>query len=282
MCILDSQAIPVSLVEAEEPKQDLVKAWGTLQAFYLISPRISTSGKPNGGEKSYDLHRLVRLAMRNWLKIHSQFDQWLARTLKTISVKYPDIEKTGWKEMDRWRTYLPHAVTVLSSDELRTVDEETVQSIFLNQKMLGGHVEDDVPCAMCASDLMIKLSWSFDRSEHKNESKTWAMKAYSLRSYILGEFHQHTIEALIRATTAYYYIGQTAMAQTLGQRAVDAIESSNQPEALVAWKFEIIAFIMKENGQYQEEEEYFSKALEIRKVRTSIGRFVNFFIFLYF
>ena len=272
MCILDSQAVPVSLVQSDEPKQDLVKAWGTLQSFCLITPRNFTAGKPKGGEKSYDLHRLVHLAMRNWLKMHNQLDQWTAKTLKSIAKKYPDIEKTGWKEMDRWTAYLPHAVTILSSNELRSVDEETVAPIFLHQKMVGGHADDETPCALCASDLMYNLSWSFDRSEHKNESKTWAMKTYSLRSYILGELHQQTIEALIRATTAYYSAGQIAMAQKLGQRAVTSIESSSQPPSLIAWKFEITAFIMKEIGQYQEETNYFTKALEIRKVRTSWQR----------
>ena len=61
MSMLDSQAIPKSLLshDASTSTVTFEKALGTLQAFYLIAPRQDKF------ERSFDLHRLVRLAMRN-------------------------------------------------------------------------------------------------------------------------------------------------------------------------------------------------------------------------
>lgn len=265
MSMLDSQAITVSLIQSQESPQALIKALGTLQAFCLITARVFTIGKHKTTDKSYDLHRLVRLAMRNWLKQRDQLYLWTARTLKIVSENFPDVETTGWAKMDRCSAYLPHAVVLLSSDELKST-AKGVASIFRSQWLLSEHVQDEVPCAICAADLMTKLSFTFENLGHQESSITWAREAVSLRTFVFGEGHCRTIEALIRAAAAHYYAGQVKTAIGLGEKAVLLIDASDQPPpALVAWKLDIIAFIEMEDGKDTiGVEQYFRKALKIR------------------
>jgi hypothetical protein len=58
MCLLDSQAIPVSLFKGEERQSEFIKALGTLQSFCLIMVRGSETSLYGEMEKSFDLHRL--------------------------------------------------------------------------------------------------------------------------------------------------------------------------------------------------------------------------------
>jgi hypothetical protein len=83
MCIMDSQAVPVSLLDSGDKQEDFTKALGILQAFSMITLRKIESGQNGLQEKSFDLHRLVRLSMRNWPRFHSQSDFWTAAALKT-------------------------------------------------------------------------------------------------------------------------------------------------------------------------------------------------------
>ncbi|KAI9743760.1 MAG: hypothetical protein M1818_002493 [Claussenomyces sp. TS43310] len=266
MSILDSQAIPLSLIDSGVPHQDLMEALGTLQAFCLITTRVSTAIKPKLKQRNYDLHRLVRLAMRNWLKIHDQLTTWTARTLKLVASNYPNVEETRLREMGLWRAYLPHAVAVLSFDGCEKLDDATVPPVFSKQELIGEHADDDIPCAICAASLMMNVAFSFSLSENHSETMNWAIRAHSLRSFVLGGSHTQTIWALILIICACYTLGQTEDAQKLGERAIALIDNSNQPPKLVAWKFEILAVTMVEHGRLQGVEETLNKALEIRKI----------------
>jgi len=59
MCFLAEKDIPVSLLPEADDELEMVEAIATLKAYAFIGPRK--------GEDSFDMHRLVRLAMQNWL-----------------------------------------------------------------------------------------------------------------------------------------------------------------------------------------------------------------------
>jgi hypothetical protein len=64
MSMFDSQAIPESLLDWGNNRLKFRKALGTLQAFALISPRTEGLAYEGQRERLFDLHRLVRLAMK--------------------------------------------------------------------------------------------------------------------------------------------------------------------------------------------------------------------------
>ncbi|KAJ0422732.1 hypothetical protein BJY00DRAFT_310746 [Aspergillus carlsbadensis] len=267
MSILDAHAIPTSLIQIGEPKHNLIKALGTLQAFCLITARVPATKKTKEADKSYDLHRLVRLAARNWLKQRGLLLRQTAAVLKIVAEKYPDIEGTGGKEIDRCKAYLPHALAVLTSDEIngpdRNDEEEDIAPVFRAQRMAAAHSPPQTLCAVCAGDLMMDVSRTFQVTPPRGGTIKWARAAVALRTFVYGEGHQRTIEALIQAAMALYDDDQIDQAQRFGEQAVLRIEAAtNPPPALVAWKFEIIGFVQMVHGALPDES--FRRAIEIR------------------
>lgn len=74
MSMLDAQAIPTSLLDIDEDVLS-TKALGTLQAFSLITKTSQQDQK----DQFFDIHRLVRLAMRNWLSINRELNVWIRK-----------------------------------------------------------------------------------------------------------------------------------------------------------------------------------------------------------
>ncbi len=111
MGMLDSQAIPKSLLpcDAGTGAVGFEKALGTLQAFSLIAPRNDKL------ERSFDLYRLVRLAMRKWLRMSNDLQDRTRKALITVSDRSPP---GTFYYRETWATYLPHALVVLSADNL--------------------------------------------------------------------------------------------------------------------------------------------------------------------
>lgn len=260
MCTLDYQAIPVSLLQSDGSRLSVVKALGILQAFCLIHP-----GNSKGKQKTYDMHRLVHISMRNWLAIRNQLSMWTARTLKILASKYPDLEGFPLEEIDLCAAYLPHTLFMLASDELRSVNEGGIAPAFLQQKMTSQHAEHDTICATCVADLMMNLTISYEIFDNKQECTPWAMKAYSLRKFVYGEQHSETLSALFYLAAALYHTGQQQEAQAFGMRAVELIESGEYPPGLVANGYEIRAFIYLETDMLGEAEKCFKQMLEIRR-----------------
>jgi hypothetical protein len=234
MSILEPYAIPTSLIETGEPKFDFIKAIGTLQAFCLITARVTEF------EKTYDLHRLVRLVLRNWLKQRGLLDVQRAKVLKVLAENYPDEGSTLWKDICYYDLCFPHANAVLSLCEADGPIEGGVAPVFAGQKMMAAHSPHDVLCAICASDLMMKVSYTFYGSLNEKDCVGWPLAALRLRKFVLGPQHQRTIEALAQAFLALYDDGQLDKAQEIGERAVQLIEvAPDCPSFLIARKFEI-------------------------------------------
>ncbi len=68
MACLEPKFIPHSFLPRATSEKGMVDALGTLTAYSFITKR--------SGGKFYDMHRLVHLATRNWLKSERQLEQW--------------------------------------------------------------------------------------------------------------------------------------------------------------------------------------------------------------
>ncbi|KAK3942068.1 hypothetical protein QBC46DRAFT_84908 [Diplogelasinospora grovesii] len=106
MCCFDSRDIPKSLLPPAKSPKKMVDAIGTLSAYSFINRR-STSGA-----ESFDIHRLVHLAMRNWLRKRDSLEEWVQKAISRLDDVF-----SGDDEENRalWRTYMPHARFALDS-----------------------------------------------------------------------------------------------------------------------------------------------------------------------
>lgn len=99
--------IPQSLLPPGPSRKKETDATGTLNAYSFVSRRPAND--------ALDIHRLVQLATRSWLKAQGQWDVWTDKALARLVEVVPP---GGHDKKDVWITYLPHAIHVISMTEL--------------------------------------------------------------------------------------------------------------------------------------------------------------------
>lgn len=105
MCCIDARDIPQSLLPPGPSRKKEIEAIGTLKAYSFISKRPT--------DLAFDLHRLVHLSMRNWLRKEKLLIHSTERVIIRLEKVFPDEDH---KNRSVWRTYLPHACYVLASN----------------------------------------------------------------------------------------------------------------------------------------------------------------------
>ena len=109
MCFLSEKDIPMILLPPAG-KVKTTEAMGTLRAYAFVTERESSS---------FDMHRLVRLAMRNWLDENaSERGKCITRVIRRLADVFP-WPKHENKEI--WRKYLPHAQAAIEYHEYAMV-----------------------------------------------------------------------------------------------------------------------------------------------------------------
>ncbi|KAL6228690.1 hypothetical protein BDW75DRAFT_143238 [Aspergillus navahoensis] len=111
MACIEPTEIPESLLPLPqgESRKALVESIGMLEGYAFVTRRPT---------KSFDLHRLVHLATRNWLRRISSLSEWTLTALARLEEIFPDDDYTN---REKWKTYLPHALRVLGRDEVRGI-----------------------------------------------------------------------------------------------------------------------------------------------------------------
>jgi tetratricopeptide (TPR) repeat protein len=109
MACLEPKDISVSLLPMAASSKEQVDAIGTLDAYSFVTRRPANTAFSS---QRFDLHRLVHLAMRNWLMETGQMMEWASRAVSRISEVFPNNDH---ENRAMWRAYLPHASCALFS-----------------------------------------------------------------------------------------------------------------------------------------------------------------------
>lgn len=105
MSCLDPRNIPKSLLPVSEPKKRVVDAIGTLTAYSFVTRRQNN--------QFFDLHRLVHLVTRNWLRQNRSLVTWAEKALSRLVETFPSADH---ENRSIWNAYLPHTRFLLTSD----------------------------------------------------------------------------------------------------------------------------------------------------------------------
>lgn len=111
--------IPQSLLPPGPSRKKEMDAIGTLHAYSFVSRQPNST--------LLDLHRLVHLTTRNWLRTNGSLQWWREKTISRLGgcLLEPDHEH---EDRAIWRSYFPHTQQVLASS---IIDEDREQSIEL-------------------------------------------------------------------------------------------------------------------------------------------------------
>lgn len=111
MACVDPKDIPQSLLPAGASRKKETDAIGTLVAYSFVIRRPA--------DLALDLHRLVHLATRNWLRKEGLITQWTEKAISRLEEVFPD---HSHKNRSLWRIYLPHVRFALLSDLVKKMD----------------------------------------------------------------------------------------------------------------------------------------------------------------
>lgn len=83
----------------------MTDAIGTLSAYSFITKRPA--------DQAWDLHRLVHLATRNWLRMKNTLAVWTAKAVARLDEAFPNNDP---QNRTVWRAYVPHVRCVIESE----------------------------------------------------------------------------------------------------------------------------------------------------------------------
>ncbi|KAI0895152.1 TPR-like protein [Annulohypoxylon nitens] len=121
MACLSNNNISQSLLLPTESKKQSLEAIGALKAYSFISKREDGP--------SFDIHPLVHLASRNWLRNESKLQTWTEKAIIRLVELLPD---GGHDNRATWTAYLPHAKYLLTSTMILEGD---LQVVILAEKL---------------------------------------------------------------------------------------------------------------------------------------------------
>jgi nucleoside phosphorylase/tetratricopeptide (TPR) repeat protein len=202
ICFLAEKDIPLSLLPPA-PKRRAAEAIGTLKAYAFLTARER--------DDSYDIHRLVQVAARNWLRETEEWPVWATKTLQRIAEAFPFPEH---ENREIWVRFLPHAQNILQLRGFGGTDEDAEynllfnvaesfwllgkyqyaeamhrQALMLKEKVLGS----EHPSTL---DSMNNLALVLDSQGKYEEAEAMHRQALMLKEKVLGREHPSTLDSM--------------------------------------------------------------------------------------
>lgn len=105
MACFDPKNIPLRLLPTTEiSRKKQIEAFGTLKAYSFLTPRSDN--------ETFDLHRLVHIATRNWLVMENSLADYTQQATERLAEEFPTSKH---EEKAIWTALMPHAQYILAS-----------------------------------------------------------------------------------------------------------------------------------------------------------------------
>ncbi|KAI2947422.1 hypothetical protein CBS147321_3046 [Aspergillus niger] len=222
--------IPQSLLPQPISNKNKIDALGLLKAFSFISE--------GSGNNSLNLHRLVHLATRNWMRKNQQFRLQILKTADRLSEVFPNNDHANQQV---WREYLPHALSLIAEAEFRKEQEkyiDLIQNIY--------------------SCLYSDGRWK--------EAEELGVQVMKLRRQVLGPEHLDTLTSMNNLASIYTNQGRWKEAEDLGVQVMKPFKQVLGPEhPYTLTSMNNLAFTYMNQGRWNEAEDLGVQAMELRK-----------------
>ncbi|KUL81419.1 hypothetical protein ZTR_09656 [Talaromyces verruculosus] len=225
--------IPLALLQyGGESRVEQQNALGILKAYSFITEQDH--------QRSISAHRLVHVAMRNWLRSEYKLGYWTGRAGQRLMQILP-----GYVQENRpiWRSFLPHALSVLHSEEFqakipdreriaqrvgqylygdgRYREAEILFSEVLDQKR--NTLKDDDPEILSSMEWVAGSRWKQGKWK---EAEDMELRLIDIRSQIRGAEQTEILNSIANLASTYMNLGRYAQAEQLEIVLLDRYESA--------------------------------------------------------
>jgi nucleoside phosphorylase/tetratricopeptide (TPR) repeat protein len=236
MACIDARNIPPHLLPPGRSRVKQYDALGVLKAYSFITVQPTN--------QFLNLHRLVHLATRNWLRKENSLGQWTVKTGARLKSIFPDDD---YRNRRLWREYLPHAQSFLRSKEFCNLGDERME---LQQKVgqclysdgryneaeaLFLEILGNVKKIRGQDNREAMLSTSWVASTYRNqgrwtEAEKLEMQAIKTGKTALGPEHPDTLTTMDNLASTYQDQGRWTEVEKLGVQVVETRKTVLGPE----------------------------------------------------
>jgi len=235
LCFLAEKDIPRAMLSLADDEMEADEAIGVLIAYAFLTERDDSS--------SYDMHRLVQIAARNWLKIKGEWQECATKALWRVADVFPFPEH---ENRHTWTKYLPHAQHILQ---------------FWR----------DIADCEAKRDLMTYVGVAFRRQGKYAEAEAMHRKGLDLREKALGRDHPSTLSSMNSLANVLRSQGKYAEAEAMHRNALDLREKvlgRDHPSTLDSMNN--LANVLGSQGKYAGAEAIHRNALNLKE--KALGR----------
>jgi tetratricopeptide (TPR) repeat protein len=236
MACIDRIDIPQSLLPRGGSLVQQVKALGTLAGYAFITERQQTA-QELGGERFFDMHRLVHMASAWWLEGHNERAIWVGKAVARLEELVPH---GGHGRKEIWTPYLSHAVYVAG---LSDTIEETARASLLDR------------IGRCQASL-----GQFLAAENTHR------QVLSLLEKILGKEHSLTLVSMSGVGLALLHQGRYEEAKSTIKQTLERREKAlgvEHPDTLGSMSN--LAIVLDKQGKHEEAESMNRQTLALRE-----------------
>ncbi|KAF2193470.1 HET-domain-containing protein [Zopfia rhizophila CBS 207.26] len=232
MSCIDPKDVPQLLLPPGQSRKKETDAIGMLNAYSFIIKRPA--------DQAADIHRLVHLATRNWLRKEELLAQWTEKVIVRLEEVFPDDD---YRNRSVWRTYLPHARYALESD---LVDRDWKNRM----------------------DLMWRYGMCLYEDGRWNEAETpiTQVQVMETRKRVFGTEHPDTLTSMANLASTYMHQGRWKEAEELEVQVMETslrVLGAEHPDTLTSMAN--LASTYRKQGRWKEAEE-----LEVQVMETSL------------
>ncbi|KAL2816923.1 hypothetical protein BJX63DRAFT_386694 [Aspergillus granulosus] len=234
MSFLAEQDIPGSLLP-RDGRARMADAVATLKAYAFITERKQSN--------SYDIHRLVQVSVRYWLKEREEWGVWATKAVQHVAAIFPDPDH---ENQDVWSRYLPHAQHVLD-------------------------FRKDASDAAMECTLLSKVGFASQFLGKYKQATSLHYTALELRRATLGERHPLTLSSMSDAAATMRSEGKYRHAEELHRETLELrnqVLGEKHPDTLTSMNH--LAIVLDDQGKYQESEQIHRQTVEL--MQQVLGR----------
>jgi hypothetical protein len=228
MACIDRKDIPQSLLPAGASRRKEMEAVGTLVAYSFILKREEAT--------TFDLHRLVHLVTRSWVKKEGTLSHWGQAAIGRLDELFPDDEH---QNRAQWRVLLPHAAYALR---------------------LGIVAQDN--------SRRLDLAWKYAKSLRSDgryrEAEAPFEEVLQTRKRVLGVEHPDTLTSMANLASTYRNQGRWKEAEELEVQVMETslrVLGAEHPDTLTSMAN--LASTYRNQGRWKEAEELQAQELQL-------------------
>ena len=272
MACVDPKDIPRSLLPLSEgsSRKQQTDAIGILDAFSFIT-------RHEGG-LAFDMHRLVHLATRGWLKRNRELPACHRKAVLRLNELLSDFSQT---DRSIWRVYIAHAQYAVTpesnmSEEVinlaqkcggflqydgRYYESETMyQTVLAHREEALGPEHPDTLTSVNNLGSVLQSQGKYEKAEAMHQRDLEASEK------VLGPEHPDTLTSVINLGLVLFSQGKYEEAEAMHRRALEGCQKvlgPEHPDTLAS--INSLGNVLSSQGKYEEAEAMNRRALEDRE-----------------